>query len=120
MTENEKLAIRANYCIINHTLRFKRNGKKVPRMALGFVNVYGKAVRARDIVAVLLEGRADRRATESFEMARAVPDMLLSRKDAHILGISIYRTGSACLAGHHSWRYVSNGGCVACCGLLLP
>lgn len=56
----------------------------------------------------------DRRATESTIMAKANPDMIISRDDANLLGFTLYRTGEACRRGHKGWRYVSTGGCVDC------
>ncbi len=42
------------------------------------------------------------------------PDMVISRKDARTLGMTVYRTGKPCSRGHTDFRYVSTGNCVAC------
>lgn len=41
-------------------------------------------------------------------------DIILSRGDARILGLKVYRTGKACKNGHTGFRYVSTGNCVDC------
>lgn len=48
------------------------------------------------------------------EMALAAPDMLLSKEDARLLGLKVYRTGGACQNGHRGWRYTSTGNCLDC------
>ena len=56
----------------------------------------------------------DGRETETSRMMADCPDLVLGRADARALGLTVYRTGAACLNGHTGWRYVSTGGCIDC------
>lgn len=47
-------------------------------------------------------------------LMEAMPDMVLRKADAIALGLDVFRTGEPCRRGHMGWRYVSNGGCIAC------
>lgn len=47
-------------------------------------------------------------------LMEAMPDMVLQKADALALGMDVFRTGEPCGRGHRAWRYVSNGGCIAC------
>jgi len=57
---------------------------------------------------------SDGRQTETSQMMRDNPDMVISRSDARVLGMSVYRTGQPCKRGHTGWRYVSTSGCIEC------
>lgn len=118
MDANVKTAIKELVYLKNHLLTYKTNDRRVPRIALGYVKLLGKVWRTRDVIAVLMEDAVDRRISASFELARSLPDMEISRQAAIVLGMSIYRTGRPCFKGHAGWRYVSSGACVACRGLL--
>lgn len=118
MDDTEKKAIKELIYLKNHLLTFINSDKRVPRIRLGYVRLLGKVWPTRELIGVLLEDAFDRRVTASFEMARSLPQMEISRKAAKILGLTIYRTGRPCFKGHDSWRYVSSGACVACRGLL--
>lgn len=41
-------------------------------------------------------------------------DMELSKEDAELVDMKIYRTGKPCSKGHTGWRYVSTGNCIDC------
>lgn len=56
----------------------------------------------------------DARTTGASRMMAECPDLVLGRRDARALGLTVYRTGEACLNGHTGWRYVSTGGCIDC------
>lgn len=118
MDENEKLAIKSLMDIKNNLLVWKATKTRVKRISHGHVKILGKVWRTREILAVLLEDPVDRRKTASFEMARSLPEMEVTRNDARTLGLTIYRTGRPCFKGHVGWRFVSNGACVTCKGLL--
>ena len=118
MDANEKEAIKALLELKNNLIVWKSNGRKVKRIAHGYIKLAGKVWRTRELIAVLSEDLVDRRTTESFEMARSIPEMEISRTDAKALGLKIFRTGKPCFKGHSGWRFVSNGGCVTCKGLL--
>jgi len=115
---NEKDAIKAILALKNNLIVWKSNGRKVPRIAHGYIKLLGKVWPSREVIAVLLEDPVDRRTTASFEMARSLPQMEISKVDAKALGLKIYRTGRPCFKGHVGWRFVSNGACVTCKGLL--
>ena len=118
MNDAEKKAIKELIYLKNHLLTFRKNDKRMPRVKLGYVRLLGKVWPTKELIAVLLEDAFDRRVTASFEMARSLPQMEISRKAARALNLTIYRTGSPCFKGHAGWRYVSSGACVACRGLL--
>jgi hypothetical protein len=118
MDENEKLAIKALVELKNHLLVWKSSGKRVKRVALGYVKLAGKVWRTREVFSVLMEDAVDRRISASFEMARSLPEMEITRSDAKALGLKVYRTGRPCFKGHVGWRFVSNGACITCKGLL--
>ena len=42
------------------------------------------------------------------------PDLIISRKDAKLLGLKTYRTGEPCINGHDDYRYTCSGNCVLC------
>jgi hypothetical protein len=44
------------------------------------------------------------------------PDMVISHADAKAVGMTVYRTGEPCRAGHAGWRYVSTRNCLTCMG----
>lgn len=115
---NEKEAIKALLELKNNLIVWKSNGRKVPRIAHGYIKLLGKVWPSREVIAVLMEDMVDRRTSASFNMARSLPDMEISRKDAKALGLKIYRTGRPCFKGHVGWRFVSSGACVSCRGLL--
>jgi hypothetical protein len=48
------------------------------------------------------------------EMMLSNPDMLISREEAKMAGLTVYRTGNYCKRGHNDWRYVSTGNCLEC------
>lgn len=49
------------------------------------------------------------------EPAAQLPaDTILTRADAKLLALKMYRTGRPCHQGHTGFRYTSTGGCVAC------
>jgi len=56
----------------------------------------------------------DQRETPDSIMMRENPDMIISREDARAFDMKVYRTGNPCTHGHHAWRYVSTGNCIAC------
>lgn len=56
----------------------------------------------------------DARTTAASRMAAECPDLVLARKDAKALGLTVYRTGEPCAYGHTGYRYVSTGACIAC------
>lgn len=118
MDENEKSTIKGLVELKNHLLVWKATGKRVKRVALGYVKLAGKVWRTRDVFSVLMEESVDRRITASFEMARSLPEMEITRVDARALGLKVYRTGRPCFKGHIGWRFVSNGACITCKGLL--
>lgn len=118
MDANEKEVVKSLIELKNNLIVWKSNGRKVKRVAHGYVKIAGKVWRTREVIAVLLEEPVDRRTTASFEMARSLPQMEISRVDAKALGLKIYRTGRPCFKGHVGWRFVSNGACVTCRGLL--
>lgn len=39
---------------------------------------------------------------------------IMTRKEAHALGLKRYYDGNGCVHGHDSERFVSNGGCIEC------
>ena len=122
MTENERLMIIKTLRMQGNRLAYRSGTKKcgrVPRVAPGYIKLHGKIYSTKDVINVVISEQRDQRASESFEMARAFPEMIIGRKSAADLGLSIYRTGEPCLRGHFSWRYVSSSACVACRGLLL-
>lgn len=43
-----------------------------------------------------------------------IPAPVMDRKAAYLLGLTRYRTGSKCVNGHDSPRFVHNGACVEC------
>ena len=43
-----------------------------------------------------------------------MPDLILNREEAQQLGFDTYNTGMPCKRSHKAYRYVSNGGCIAC------
>jgi len=47
-------------------------------------------------------------------MMEQCPDMVLTRKEARLADLSVYRTGKPCKRGHTGWRYVSTGACIDC------
>ena len=52
--------------------------------------------------------------SETALMMRDNPDMLLSKKDAKMYGLKVYRTGDECKKGHKAFRYVTTGNCIGC------
>ena len=46
--------------------------------------------------------------------AQLPADTILTRADAKLLALKMYRTGRPCHQGHTGFRYTSTGGCVAC------
>lgn len=118
MNDNEKEVTKSLMELKNNLLVWKSNGKRVRRVSHGHVKLLGKVWRTREVIAVLLEDVVDRRTSASFDMARSLPEMEISRGDAKALGLKIYRTGRPCFKGHVGWRFVSNSACVTCKGLL--
>lgn len=53
-------------------------------------------------------------AAESRRYAEENPDAVLTRDDAHALGMNLFRTGRECINGHSGWRRVDSGACVEC------
>lgn len=47
-------------------------------------------------------------------LMRENADMILSKEDAELVGLKVYRTGKECINGHTGWRYVSTGNCLDC------
>ena len=101
-----------------NVLVHRSTGKRVKRPRMGFVAVNGRLRKASEIIGILLREKRDGRTSASFEMARNFPDLKISKKEAAGMNLTIYRTGRACKYGHASWRFVSNGACLACCGKL--
>lgn len=52
--------------------------------------------------------------SETTLMMRNNPDMVISKEDADLLDIRVFRTGEPCSHGHTGWRYVSTGNCISC------
>lgn len=52
--------------------------------------------------------------SETSKLMRDFPDMEISKEDAYLIGMNVYRTGMPCRKGHKSWRYISSGACVTC------
>ena len=88
---NEKEAVKALLELKNNLIVWKSNGRKVPRIAHGYIKLLGKVWPSREVIAVLMEDMVDRRTSASFNMARSLPDMEISRKDAKALGLKIYQ-----------------------------
>lgn len=101
-----------------NVLVHKKTGKRVKRPRMGFVAFKGRLWKASYVIGVLLQEKVDGRVSTSMEMARNFPDLKISKKEAVGMNLTIYRTGRACKYGHASWRYVSNGACLQCCGKL--
>lgn len=101
-----------------NVLVYRKSGKRVKRPRFGFVAFKGRLWRSSEIIGVLLMERHDARISSSFEMARNFPDLKISKQEAIMSNLTIYRTGRTCKRGHASWRFVSNGACLVCCGKL--
>ena len=63
-----------------------------------------------------VEDKAKRGEVRPAPFYRQFPDMILSYADAKAMGLNVYRTGSACKAGHTGWRYVTTRSCLKCMG----
>lgn len=94
------------------------SGASVKRPRMGFVAFKGRLRKTSEIIAILMKEKVDGRVSTSMEMARNFPDLKISKKEAVEMSLTIYRTGRSCKHGHTSWRFVSNGACLACCGKL--
>lgn len=114
MDINVKQHMRRELRINGNTIS-RRDQVKLVRPKWGHIEFLGKVWSTREVRAVLVNSACDARNTASFDMARAFPDMTITRKAARALGLSIYRTGISCPHGHVAWRYVSSGNCVECC-----
>ena len=57
---------------------------------------------------------ADGRETPCSRMARALPELVIDRRTAAALGMTLYRTGAPCHRGHTGYRFVSTGNCCEC------
>lgn len=57
---------------------------------------------------------ADWRSAQRSRDGRPADGELISRDEAHRLGLTVYRTGKPCKRGHTGLRYVSTGACVGC------
>lgn len=55
-----------------------------------------------------------RQQTDSQAFMRNNPDTVISRDDARLLGLRVYRTGDYCRKGHQGFRYTTTGACVDC------
>jgi hypothetical protein len=56
----------------------------------------------------------DGRATPESELMRTEPNAIISKEQAKMLGLKVYRTGRPCNKGHTGWRYVSTNSCIDC------
>lgn len=56
----------------------------------------------------------DARQTAESVMMRDCPDLVMSKADAELFGLKVYRTGKECNKGHKAYRYVSTGTCIKC------
>lgn len=101
-----------------NVLVHRKTGKRVKRPRMGFVAFKGRLLKASFVIGILLQERVDGRLSASMEMARNFPDLKISKQEASGLNLTIYRTGRRCKYGHASWRYLSNGACLTCCGKL--
>jgi len=52
--------------------------------------------------------------SETTIMMRDNPDMIITRNDAKLYGLKVYRTGKECKKGHKAFRYVTTGNCIDC------
>ena len=119
MTDAQKIRLKKLICLKNNLLVFKKTNQKIPRVDAGIVELNRAYWLTADLMRMLLEDKRDRRKSESFDIARAAPNAVISRSDARGLMMTIYRTGKPCFKGHSSWRYVSTGACTDCKGHLI-
>lgn len=112
------LEIIETFDYVGNVLVYRKTKKRVPRPRVGHVAFRGKLWKASEIIRTVMQNRKDGRISASFEMARSFPELRILRKEAEALGLTIYRTGRKCKYGHASWRFVSNGACLTCCGKL--
>ena len=52
--------------------------------------------------------------TPEQQMMLDNPDMVLSKSDAKLCGLKVYRSGNECKNGHKAWRYVTTSNCIEC------
>lgn len=113
-----KSEILEKFNLKGNLLVHRATGKRVKRPKFGFVAFKGRLWKSSDIIGVLLTESRDRRVSSSMEMARNFPELKISKAEAEIAKLTIYRTGRRCKYGHASWRFLSNSACLVCCGKL--
>lgn len=52
--------------------------------------------------------------SETTVMMRDNPDMIISKADAKLYELKVYREGNECKKGHKAFRYVTTGNCIDC------
>lgn len=52
--------------------------------------------------------------SETTIMMRDNPDMIISKADAKLYELKVYREGTECKKGHKAFRYVTTGNCIDC------
>lgn len=52
--------------------------------------------------------------SETTIMMRDNPDMIISKADAKLYELKVYREGNECNKGHKAFRYVTSGNCIDC------
>ena len=56
----------------------------------------------------------DARQTPDSLFMQQAPDQVITRAQAKLWGMKVYRTGRPCNAGHAGYRYLSTGSCIQC------
>lgn len=69
---------------------------------------------------VVCESARRKQSSSATTIMREIPDMVISKESASVLGFDVFRTGGPCRRGHVGWRYVSNGGCIECMRGRMP